>query len=121
MEWFQHLPEPLQKRAVDLSEQHIREFAFTLRDALRVVSVMKDRGWTILGGDFYRRRAAGDWAPTYDHWSTERGVGESLAEYVERSITEADAAISRLQDREGLRVVLVARMPDTSGLSTDQG
>jgi hypothetical protein len=90
------LPSDLRSRGVSLG-QHIHEIAFSLADTRQILESLDGAGVVILGGDFWRRAATGDFRPTYENWYVERAIDESGEQFAGRSVVRAGREVMRRQ------------------------
>lgn len=83
-------------------------FAFTRKDILDALESLKGSHVAVLGGDVLEIASGakpdsfwyGKPEPRHDNWHTDRGPGEDLMDYAERSIAEAERYVRSYPDPE---------------------
>lgn len=78
----------------------MRNWALDQAGALDVLKRLRDEGIAVAGGDVYRREND-CLEPTYDNWYCDRGDGEQIGEYVERSIGVAMNYVAEYLNSDG--------------------
>lgn len=78
----------------------VRNWALDQAGALDALERLRDEGIAVSGGDVYRREND-RLEPTYDNWYCDRGDGEQVGEYVERSIGVAINYITEYLNPDG--------------------
>ncbi|MBT3279465.1 MAG: hypothetical protein HN909_08130 [Phycisphaerales bacterium] len=100
------LPRDLQGSAICLERLGVNGFAWTRPNALRVLDILlrDERALigrrAVIGGDVYYQYD-GCMEPAYVNWHCEPRVGESLREFVHRSIEDAMEDIQRVSVPKG--------------------
>ena len=102
----------LNTHGVPLGIPGICDVGFKKRDALAALRLLRQSPVPVLGGDVYNHN--GDRAePAYANWGCDRRPGESVADYAERSLDEAEAYIDRYPATEAaLFVFVISRSSD---------
>jgi hypothetical protein len=88
----------LQKEAVDLTSYGVREYAFPLRVARRVLAEIVHGGGVVLGGDLWIVHDDGIYEPGHDNWFVNRVPGESLDDFAARQAGAANRFFERQED-----------------------
>jgi hypothetical protein len=102
------LPPDLRNNGVSLGK-YIHETAFSLADAQQILESLHGTGVVVLGGDFWRRAAAGDFRPVYENWYVERAAHESGEQFAARSVVRAAEEVMRRQST-GFLVTLTCEL-----------
>lgn len=88
----------LRKEAVDLTPYGVREFAFPLRAAQRVLAEIVHGGGVVLGGDLWTVRDDGFYEPGHDNWFVNHVPGESFDDFTARQADAANRFFERQED-----------------------
>jgi hypothetical protein len=88
----------LRKEAVDLAPYGVREYAFPLRVAQRVLVNIVRGGGVVLGGDLWTVRDDGLYEPGHDNWFVNHVPGESFDDFTARQAEAANRFFERQKD-----------------------
>jgi Immunity protein 40 len=90
----------LRGQAVDLEPFGVREYAFPMRLAQRVLDEIVRGGGVVLGGDLWIVHDDGSCRPGHDNWFADLVPGESTAEFSARQARAASAFFERHQNED---------------------
>jgi hypothetical protein len=88
----------LRGEAVDLAPHGVREFAFPLRIAHRVLDEIVQSGGIVLGGDLWIANEGGFFEPGHDNWFVNRLPDEPFEEFSGRQTQAANKFFERQVD-----------------------
>ena len=86
--WEKLIPEPARSSGVSLIPFGVNEISWPISCAALVVSVLRNGGYAIPGGDIYFKEATA-FVPAYENWSCSIVLGEQWSAYTMRSCNEA--------------------------------
>src|SRR5262249_55825042 len=96
--------ELLRERGISLEPLGIKETALLREDALSALTLLREEGAQVLGGDVYFR--SGDRIRiAYANWFSQRARGEGDEDFSRRSCEEARAYISAFEPPQGLTAI----------------
>jgi len=85
----------IREHGVDLEKAlGVKEWALSRNDALTAIGILRDGHEAVLGGDVIFERE-GRLRYTHDNWHSDPGENEPTAQYIERSLAEAEGYIRK--------------------------
>ncbi len=88
----------LRKEAVDLVPYGVREYAFPLHIAQRVLDEIVRSGGIVLGGDLWIANDDGFFEPGHDNWFVNRVPDEPFGDFAARQAQAANKFFERQED-----------------------
>ena len=110
--WEDNVPSALRAKGVRLVDAPSSEVAWPPEHMPQLIAWLRDKGYGVLGGDFYDRKGK-DFLPTYTTWYSDIKRGEAWAAYSRRSCGDALERIEKMK-KDKYWVVIVASLKPTA-------